>query len=453
MSRISTACFSFTDNGVIEYARELMLSGEWTRAVEMIREGHVGISLDEMEAMLRGSSSNEDDADYVQELGEVYDHILVGKKRVRVESYVNVTTAMRKMQDDLYYRSRFPEVFGAERIKYTKSYIAGRLQHKWADLENFYVFDSMELKNHSEIREWIQKDKQKSVHDEFLIVGEIIDCPYFLQPTDVIQHLEDNLYREIEIDEVLDFLAPSIDETGADSGIKDDNEDDISLHESTSALEPMTETSSSAMTTSEHETDFDASIDEWREQVRQQAGHDVFLLSYQFEGQEKTVEVPRVPFERWALKRPGLFFLSGKWKNVAPHDFKMNNDCRDHSDWMLATGIDFDRSLITGEYRAMNRVAGIVAFDILERLTKRKGEVVSDINLSEDQVMTECRKTQSGIIGKILDYVVDIVEPCSVLSNEADLIFVVENISKAELGKISFMVMKDGKNYFLLIGA
>ena len=59
---------------------------------------------------------------------------------------------------------------------------------------------------------------------------------------------------------------------------------------------------------------------------------------------EGPVEVPRAPFERWALRglgsgRDSNLHLAPPWNNVCPMGMKMSGDSRDHSDWMIGAGL------------------------------------------------------------------------------------------------------------------
>lgn len=55
---------------------------------------------------------------------------------------------------------------------------------------------------------------------------------------------------------------------------------------------------------------------------------------------DKTLKVPRAPFEQWAIRRTDGAHLAAPWKPVCPSGLKMFNDDPFHSDWMLGAGID-----------------------------------------------------------------------------------------------------------------
>ena len=78
------------------------------------------------------------------------------------------------------------------------------------------------------------------------------------------------------------------------------------------------------------------------------------------------VSVPRAPFERWALKPVGLDHLAPEWRPVSPPDLKLQNDNRDHSDWMVGSGLDPFAWHGHGEDRRRLREAGYEAMYALQ---------------------------------------------------------------------------------------
>lgn len=83
----------------------------------------------------------------------------------------------------------------------------------------------------------------------------------------------------------------------------------------------------------------------WRAKILEQAGGDVFTLSWDANGTAEagSAVVPRVPFMRWCLNRyRRLRHLMPAWTNVCPWGLKMQGDDPDHSDWMVGAGLDVD---------------------------------------------------------------------------------------------------------------
>lgn len=83
----------------------------------------------------------------------------------------------------------------------------------------------------------------------------------------------------------------------------------------------------------------------WRAKILEQAGGDVFTLSWDANGTAEagSTVVPRVPFMRWCLNRyRRLRHLMPAWTNVCPWGLKMQGDDPDHSDWMVGAGLDVD---------------------------------------------------------------------------------------------------------------
>lgn len=442
MSTIKTACFSFSENEILEYARDLMLSGEWSRAVELVREGHVNGTIEEMEASLRGDHNNPEDEDYIQELGEVYDHIVVGKKKVRVESYVNVTTALQKMKKDYVFSSRFSQVNGPKNIDFAKQHLIQALKRQYCEYENFVVFDLRTIKDFRLIQSYIQEGKQKSVHDEYLILGESLETPYFLSPSESKPHFECNLNREIDICEILDLYDFK---EGEPVNNEDSFDTDLDLTQDTGS-----ETSSNDAMSDDEIT---AKIENWRSEILEQANGDLLTIEYEFDGKAKAVEVPRACFERWALQKPKLFFLASPWNNIAPHDFKMARDNRDHSDWMIATGIDLDRAIMNGEYRALNKAASLLAFELLDKMTKYEAVKCVNTQTDGDFIIENCSASEHGITGTAFESTVAIVGPGHDFEVSTDIVFEVKDIMNADVKSISFLVTFDNNRCYLLIGA
>ena len=75
--------------------------------------------------------------------------------------------------------------------------------------------------------------------------------------------------------------------------------------------------------------------------VRKQADDDTFELDL---SDGRTLTVPRVPFVRWALSRTEWWTQAPAWDNVATSGFKLPLDNPDHTDWMLAAGVDLKES-------------------------------------------------------------------------------------------------------------
>lgn len=125
--------------------------------------------------------------------------------------------------------------------------------------------------------------------------------------------------------------------------------------------------------------------------IRVAAGDDVFELTTTT-GQ--TYKVPRVPFLHWATGRVELEDVElPKWEPFSPHDTKLPNDNRYHTDWMLGAGIPmkmaYDRELMDPAYdkarefqeelrKPKRRFAGILAIAESMSSSVAKAMVVVD---------------------------------------------------------------------------
>lgn len=83
--------------------------------------------------------------------------------------------------------------------------------------------------------------------------------------------------------------------------------------------------------------EFEARIAEYRKRILEQAHGD--MLRLEWDGGH--VDVPRVPFIRWAVeRRKKLSALAPAWDNVCPSGMKLPLDSQNHSDWMIGAGLD-----------------------------------------------------------------------------------------------------------------
>lgn len=57
----------------------------------------------------------------------------------------------------------------------------------------------------------------------------------------------------------------------------------------------------------------------------------------------KKIEIPRAPFEHWALRRHGGKHLATHWETISRAGFKMVNDDPYHTDWVIGAGLDIDK--------------------------------------------------------------------------------------------------------------
>jgi len=75
--------------------------------------------------------------------------------------------------------------------------------------------------------------------------------------------------------------------------------------------------------------------------VREQAGDNTFVMTL-LSGRE--VKVPRAPFVRWAFRGTDLGDAAPEWTNVAESGLKLPLDSRDHSDWVLGSGLTLEEA-------------------------------------------------------------------------------------------------------------
>lgn len=98
------------------------------------------------------------------------------------------------------------------------------------------------------------------------------------------------------------------------------------------------------------------------DEVRARAAGDTFKLTLE---DGRVVDVPRVPFTRWALLRHDPE-RAPAWEPVSPPDLKLPNDDRVHSDWMLGAGLSLRDAYSTNVNRPAWAEAGRLQFPEVE---------------------------------------------------------------------------------------
>lgn len=87
--------------------------------------------------------------------------------------------------------------------------------------------------------------------------------------------------------------------------------------------------------------EWDSKLAKIADAVREQAGDNTFVMTL-LSGRE--VKVPRAPFVRWALRRTDLEDAAPEWANIAESGLKLPLDSRDHSDWVLGSGLTLEEA-------------------------------------------------------------------------------------------------------------
>lgn len=103
--------------------------------------------------------------------------------------------------------------------------------------------------------------------------------------------------------------------------------------------------------------------------VREQAGSDTFELTVE----DRVFQVPRAPFEHWALDRTALAHMATPWKPISPSGLKMEGDNRYHTDWMLGAGMNLGEDYCDEKIRA---AAMDAAFALQEKLDGYEAHVL-----------------------------------------------------------------------------
>ena len=98
------------------------------------------------------------------------------------------------------------------------------------------------------------------------------------------------------------------------------------------------------------------------DEVRAKAAGDTFKLTLE---DGRVVDVPRVPFMRWALLRHDPE-RAPEWEPVSPPDLKLPNDDRVHSDWLLGAGLSLREAYDPNVNRPAWTEAGRLQFPDLE---------------------------------------------------------------------------------------
>lgn len=121
------------------------------------------------------------------------------------------------------------------------------------------------------------------------------------------------------------------------------------------------------------------------ERVRAAAGIDTFPMTLR---DGSIVQVPRAPFEQWALKRTALRHLAAPWTPVAYPGLKMQNDCKYHTDWVLGAGLSLKDAYGSHETSPYLDASYRAAGELQDRLGNFSATVIVDAG------------ARSGIVGK-----------------------------------------------------
>ncbi len=134
----------------------------------------------------------------------------------------------------------------------------------------------------------------------------------------------------------------------------------------------------------QREADFELQVADIRRRVLEQAAGDTFPLTLK---DGTVIEVPRAPFEQWALGNTALASLAAPWTPVSPEGLKMGQaDDPYHSDWVVGAGLKPRGpgwGMQSGEAYSEN-VSG-PSYDAKFELQRRKGSFqVSVVNDAGD---------------------------------------------------------------------
>jgi len=356
----------------------------------------------EAELLLRGEICP--DEDYTFFLRKSYSYVSYLNKKIRIHSYIDLCEVYKE---------------------YTKQFVG--VSDSYESLSEVSDKILLCINDHSvgtiafKLSEFIEGNRKIDVRDirqvpvlrcrkttQIILVAMILDIPGFISESDVLEHLRDNLSNKLSIK-----CIPDLD---------------------MSALGVM------------------------RSKIRSQAGSDYISLSYSFDGVSKIIDVPRVPFERWVLKKPEMFFLTDNWVNIVPSGHKRSGDNQDHSDWLYGSALDVSMLSITGEYKPLHVAASHKAFKISKSLTQvrstRLNPKISNgfYSFHHKKIKKFGAYLYNEEIGDVF-----ILDTYDAITDDMDLVFVMSKIKNANLNKISFVLFvglneNKKKEAYLIIG-
>lgn len=118
---------------------------------------------------------------------------------------------------------------------------------------------------------------------------------------------------------------------------------------------------------------------------------------------ERTIRVPKAPLERWALAPLKRDSLLPEWDAVSPPDFKIQRDNRDHTDWMIAAGVDPFLWHHWGDEAKALRKAG---YELMERIQSERMRVSHPILTAGGSVSGKVWTPDRGGMPEVGDIVV-----------------------------------------------
>lgn len=118
---------------------------------------------------------------------------------------------------------------------------------------------------------------------------------------------------------------------------------------------------------------------------------------------DRTIRAPKAPLERWALAPLKKDSLLPEWDAVSPPDFKIQRDNRDHTDWMIAAGVDPFLWHHWGDEAKALRKAG---YELMERIQSERMRVAHPILTAGGSVSGRVWTPDRGGMPEVGDIVV-----------------------------------------------
>ena len=126
-------------------------------------------------------------------------------------------------------------------------------------------------------------------------------------------------------------------------------------------------------------------LNNYKERILKQNDNNFIHLNYIFNDENKSIQIPTLPFHQWCIGSGRLTFDDdyeylakqiSDWKCISPIGLKMMNDNNYHSDWVIGAGLDPEEWYIKvrdeeDEYNAIDDSAWNYAFNFCINLRKR----------------------------------------------------------------------------------
>jgi phosphohistidine swiveling domain-containing protein len=336
---MGTVHFSIEGEYLTEISRQRVIEGRWDHAFKILFEGLEGISESQVFSILRGDSKligandvdlvEDDDTKHKKALHYAYGGCYVTSEGRYMRPYAVVTSWG---PDD--YDFKMGRTSAGSDVVYRKS-IGSRDPKNYASRSLFYANDpSRDLLRHVPLpKDYVGLRESVFFSEYDVLFEDVINFPAMLVPYAPVNDAAGAM---------IDFLS-----TGrrlSERGHSQEYRDQIGERPTTPKnmlLEKIDDQQAEAIVAVPAQR-FSEQIEVYRKEILEQAGDDFIEMTYEDDG-EKTLRIPRAPFEHWALEsqhRQNGYTFAAPWNVVCPSGLKMMNDDPYHSDWVIGAGLE-----------------------------------------------------------------------------------------------------------------